>query len=116
MDCTCTYLFESPDSEVSPSDEVSPNREAIWLSLITPFVIMRRWKVVILLRDVYQYSYQIDNFQFIHSLLPSSGQTLALAEPEARLYNHTNPEAVCSVDNIYISDIYISDFQAAKAS
>ena len=26
------------------------------------------------------------------------------------------PEAVCSVDNIYISDIYISDFQAAKAS
>ena len=56
MDCTCTYLFESPDSEVSPSDEVSPNREAIWLSLITPFVIMRRWKVVILLRDVYQYS------------------------------------------------------------
>ena len=35
----------------------------------------------------------VTNFKrFIsHELLPSSGQTLALAEPEARLYNHQPP-------------------------
>ena len=41
------------------------------------------------------------------TLLPSSGQTLALAEPEARLYNHlpTRPPAGANVCIGYISAI-----------
>ena len=42
-----------------------------------------------------------------HKILPSSGQTLALAEPEARLYNHpTEPRPPRPEANVCIG--YIS--------
>ena len=48
-----------------------------------------------------------------HDILPSSGQTLALAEPEARLYNHPRtrppspvPSPGANVSNGYISAIF----------
>ena len=46
----------------------------------------------------------------------SNGADTSPQHKQTKKHCHCTTEAVCSVDNIYISDIYISDFQAAKAS
>ena len=56
---------------------------------------------------VFQWIFLKNFIQQSYHLLPSSGQTLALAEPEARLYNHpTEPRPPRPEANVCIG--YIS--------